>query len=219
MADESLEVKLIALTRVLLAKIRERSDDALFKECQHLLNCLSETSRKAGRINALIEIGVLQSALLYSQETARKNMTPQLANDSPALTALAATLELAEPEGYVRIFVDEGQPMAELLYQAATRGIFPEYCGRLLASFPESKAVKNDTQAKAGELIEPLSEREVEVLQLISEGLSNSETAQRLYLSLNTVKGHTRNIYAKLNVNSRTQAVAKARALGISPPE
>jgi LuxR family maltose regulon positive regulatory protein len=140
-----------------------------------------------------------------------------------AVASLERALSLAEPEGYVRTFVDEGPPMAHLLYEAATRGILPDYAGRLLAAFPDSKAApvaspkadQRPAPTLESALIEPLSERELEVLHLIAEGLTNAEIASRLYLSLNTVKAHTRNIYGKLDAHSRTQAVARARVLGV----
>jgi LuxR family maltose regulon positive regulatory protein len=135
-----------------------------------------------------------------------------------ALSTLARALRLAEPEGYVRTFVDEGAPMARLLYQAADRGIAPEYVGRLLAAFELEEgehAVQEASQPPAGTMVEPLTDREIEVLELVAEGLTNREVAQRLVLSVSTVKVHTYNIYTKLDVHNRTQAVSKARALGI----
>jgi LuxR family maltose regulon positive regulatory protein len=137
-----------------------------------------------------------------------------------AVRLLGDALALAEPGGFIRIFVDEGQPMARLLYDTLSRGIAPEYGRRLLAAFPDAEPEQADsptTKATGTDLVEPLSEREIEVLQLIAEGLTNPEIASRLYLSLNTVKVHTRNIYGKLGVNNRTQAGARARALGILP--
>ena len=127
-------------------------------------------------------------------------------------------LALAEPEGYVRLFVDEGTPMARLLYEALSREIVPDYVQRLLGAFPADEPVMAEASQPHGpdsELIEPLSERELEILQLIAEGLTNQEIASKLYLSLNTVKAHTRNIYGKLDVHRRTEAVARARALGV----
>ena len=110
--------------------------------------------------------------------------------------------------------------MARLLYEAVARGIAPDYAGRLLAAFPAAEAERTDsskTQAAKSDLIEPLSERELEVLQLVAQGLTNQEIASRLYLSLNTVKAHTRNIYGKLDVHSRTQATARSQELGLLP--
>jgi LuxR family maltose regulon positive regulatory protein len=108
--------------------------------------------------------------------------------------------------------------MARLLYEALSIGIAPEYIQRLLSVFPRAEAEKTGPsrkQAPCPELIEPLSEREIEILQLISEGYTNPEIAARLYLSLNTVKIHTRNIYGKLDVHNRAQAIARAQALGL----
>jgi LuxR family maltose regulon positive regulatory protein len=136
------------------------------------------------------------------------------------MTSLEQALTQAEPGGFIRTFVDEGPPLARLLYEALTRGIAPDYARRLLSAFPVSEpeqAAPLETQALKSDLIEPLSERELEVLTLVAEGLTNPEIASRLFLTLNTIKGHTRNIYGKLNVHSRTQAIARAQALGLLP--
>jgi LuxR family maltose regulon positive regulatory protein len=113
-----------------------------------------------------------------------------------------------------------GRLLHEILSRAETLNheISPDYVQRLLAAFPIKEDERTDsskTDAPRTELIEPLSEREIEVLQLISEGLTNQEIATRLYLSLYTVKAHARNIYAKFGVKNRTQAVAMGKALGI----
>ncbi len=136
---------------------------------------------------------------------------------SRAVELLAEALALAEPGGFIRTFVDEGVPMARLLREALARGVRPEYVRRLLAAFPADdagRAASPATSIAGGRLAEPLSSRELEVLALIARGLSNEEIAARLYLSLHTVKAHARSIYAKLGVGSRTQAVARGRALG-----
>jgi LuxR family maltose regulon positive regulatory protein len=138
-----------------------------------------------------------------------------------AVELLDEALTLAEPGGFIRIFVDEGAPMASLLYKALSRGVHPAYVRRLLAAFPatEPEQAAPSTAAAAGiRLAEPLSARELEVLDLIAAGLTNQEIAARLYLSLHTVKSHARNIYAKLGVGSRTQAVGQGRALGLLSP-
>ena len=127
-------------------------------------------------------------------------------------------MSIGEQGGYIRIFVDVGPPMARLLHEARKRGVAPGYVRQLLAAFPDAKPKQADpsaTQAANVELIEPLTERELEVLQLINEGLTNREIAAKLYLSHNTVKVHTRNIYGKLSVHSRIQAIARSQELGL----
>ena len=121
------------------------------------------------------------------------------------------TLALAEPEGYVLVFVNEGLQMAHLLQEAVSHGAAPDSARRLLAAFPGADA------ARPAERKELLSEREIEVLHLIATGLTNQEIASQLYLSLYTVKAHARSIYDKLDAHSRTQATARARELGILP--
>ncbi|MBK9714990.1 MAG: AAA family ATPase [Kouleothrix sp.] len=135
-----------------------------------------------------------------------------------AMHVLGTALALAKPGGLVRLFVDEGVTMARLLYKALARGSEGAYIRRLLAAFPVAEPEHAPSAPMSGpdsEWVEPLSAREREVLQLIAEGLSNQAIAARLYLSLHTVKVHARNIYAKLAVANRTQAVARGRALGI----
>jgi LuxR family maltose regulon positive regulatory protein len=137
----------------------------------------------------------------------------KMGNPDKALAILEQALVFGESEGYIRIFLDEGEVLLGLLYKAAEQGIVPEYVGHLLAfsSIPETVP---ETGAHA-ELIEPLSERELEVLELIASGLSNREIGVKLVIAISTVKGHTANIYSKLGVRSRTQALARARQLGI----
>jgi LuxR family maltose regulon positive regulatory protein len=138
-----------------------------------------------------------------------------------AVEALGQALALAEPEGYQQIFVDEGEPLAQLLYQAMAGGYSPAYASKLLAAITQAApgaAVPGEKQAPAASLLEPLSEREREVLALLAEGLSNREISMRLHISLSTVKGHTANIYGKLGVKSRTQAIAQAERLALLNP-
>jgi LuxR family maltose regulon positive regulatory protein len=134
-----------------------------------------------------------------------------------AMQLLGETLTLAEPGGFIRLFVDEGPPMAHLLSEAAAQGIRPDYISKLLAAFkaeaPKSK--EKSYQPTALPLSESLSQRELEVLQLIAQGLSNREISERLFLALDTVKGHNRIIFGKLQVQRRTEAVARARKLGL----
>jgi LuxR family maltose regulon positive regulatory protein len=140
-----------------------------------------------------------------------------------AVQMLGDALALAEPGGFIRLFVDEGPPMAQLLSEAAARGVMPDYVGKLLAAF---RGVTTDegqttglssavTRSDLSPLVEPLSQRELEILQLIAKGLSNREIGERLFLALDTVKGHNRRIFGKLQVQSRTEAIARARELGL----
>lgn len=136
-------------------------------------------------------------------------------NIPAALLPLKRALALAEPEGYVRIFVDEGRAMATLLTRMkAEDSERKAYISQLLAAFG-TETVGELPVVRRQPLVEPLSERELEVLQLVAEGLTNRQIAERLFLALSTVKGHTRVIYGKLNVNRRTEAVARARDLEI----
>jgi LuxR family maltose regulon positive regulatory protein len=194
------EMEYMVLARILIAQGR-------LAETARLLQRLLETAETGGHTSRVIEILMLQAlAFQAGGDTTR------------AMNALERALTLAEPGGFIRIFVDEGPPMARLLYEALSREIAPDYVRRLLSAFPVAEPEQADPskkEAPKSELVEPLSERELEVLQLIAEGLTNPEIAARLFLALNTVKAHTRNIYGKLGVHSRTQAVAGARALGI----
>jgi LuxR family maltose regulon positive regulatory protein len=135
-----------------------------------------------------------------------------------ALQLLVDALGFAEPGGFVRSFVDEGIPIADLLSAAAARGSMPDSIAKLLAAFESAKPQSEHTSYRhpAQPLIEPLSQRELEVLRLITQGLSNREIGERLVLALDTVKGHNRRIFGKLQVQRRTEAVARARELGLS---
>jgi LuxR family transcriptional regulator, maltose regulon positive regulatory protein len=137
-----------------------------------------------------------------------------------AMQVLAEALALARPGGFVRLFVDEGAPMAHLLSEAAARGIQTDYVGKLLAAF---EAEKRQTEgvphlphaSPVQPSGQPLSQRELEVMRLMAQGLSNREIAERLFLALDTIKGHNRIIFDKLQVQRRTEAVARARELGL----
>jgi LuxR family maltose regulon positive regulatory protein len=156
----------------------------------------------------ILKVMVLQAVALHAH--GEKDKTMQLLGDA---------LALAEPGGFIRTFVDEGIPMAQLLLEAAARGMMPDYTGKLLAAFEAEEQKSEGISPPSQPLVEPLSQRELEVLQLVAQGLSNREISERLFLALDTVKGHNRRIYGKLGVKNRTQAINKARALNILPPQ
>jgi LuxR family maltose regulon positive regulatory protein len=155
---------------------------------------------------------------------------------------LEHALTLAEPEGYIRIFVDEGEPMLMLIANfrssiekqiSSSAPAQFAYTSKLLAAFALPDNKQSTTPALPGtsrqgrctagasvknpksDMVEPLSERELEVLRLVAQGLSNRKISQRLFLAVNTVKGHNQKIFDKLQVQSRTEAVARARELGL----
>jgi LuxR family maltose regulon positive regulatory protein len=134
-----------------------------------------------------------------------------------AVQLLGEALTLAQHGGFIRLFVDEGAPMAQLIREAASQGIMSTYTGKLLSAFDaeQRKSEGKPAQPLTQPLIEPLSQRELKILQLIAQGLSNREISERLFLALDTVKGHNRNIFDKLQVKSRTEAIARAHELGL----
>jgi LuxR family transcriptional regulator, maltose regulon positive regulatory protein len=194
----------ITLARVLLARYqRDRADDSI-QEAMGLLERLLQAAEAGGRKGSLIEILVLQALAHHAQ-----------GNLPAALLPLQHALMLAEPEGYVRTFVDEGVPMVELLERMQDEGgRMKAYTHTLLTAFGNQKE-PHPSSFILHPLVEPLSPRELEVLRLIAQGLSNQEIGARLFLALDTVKGHTRRIYEKLQVQRRTEAVARARELGL----
>jgi LuxR family maltose regulon positive regulatory protein len=188
------EFENITLSQVFIAQ--GRPDRALA-----LLVRLLQAAEAMGRMGRLIQILSLQ-ALAYQEQ-----------GDGPqALAVLGRALSLAEPEGYVRTFVDAGEPMARLLRRALAEGIAPDYVARLLASIAPTAP---EASPAAGGLVEPLTGREMEVLRLIAGGLSNREIADELVVAVSTVKSHVNHIHGKLDVKNRTQAVARARTLGL----
>jgi len=184
----------IMFARILIAQ--DRFDDAL-----ELLNRLIAESEKSGRILHQIESLVLQ-ALVFK----KINKTTE------SMAAVKKALSLAAPGAYVRVFVDEGPPMAELLEKSldTNNDIPTKFVKKLLPAFRLRQIIKTDN-----EFIEQLSEREIEVLRLIAAGLSNKKIMEGLFISLSTVKTHLRNIYSKLDVHSRTEAIIKAKNIGL----
>jgi LuxR family maltose regulon positive regulatory protein len=200
--DAAIEIEQTAVARTLIAQ--DRPGEAL-----SVLASLLEASQAAGRTADVIRVRSLQALAFQAQ-----------GNEGRALSALEHALSLAEPEGYVRTFVDEGAPMARLLRRAIamrfggteTHGIAPGYPSRLLAAI---RQIPLATTQAAQALVEPLTERELEVLRLIAGGLSNREIALQLVVAVSTVKSHINHLYGKLEVRNRTQAVARAQKLGL----
>ncbi|HEU4397809.1 MAG TPA: LuxR C-terminal-related transcriptional regulator [Actinomycetota bacterium] len=200
----------LVLARVLLAE--QAPEQAL-----RLLERLHDLAAGQGRMGSVIEVQALQACALAAS-----------GDERGALAALAGVLRLGALEGYVRVFVDEGAPMASLLGRLAAPGqreqvavvtkVPPDYLARLLANFPPAAAGTPQLAgpAVAGPLpglVEPLSERELEVLALLATGRSNQQIADELVVALDTVKKHVSHILDKLGVANRTQAVARARQL------
>ena len=195
---------LLALARVRIAQTREGVGEAHVDDALRFLAQQGEQAEAHGRVWDLIEILALQA------------LARQVQGDlDGAVEALARALRTAEPEGFVRTFIDEGQPMAELLRLAASRDIAPRYVAKLLAAFGEQPAPAEPAAPVAQLLVEPLSERELEVLRLLAEGLTNREIAEQLTVTVGTAKTHVHHIYGKLDVHNRTQAVARGRELGL----
>lgn len=196
----------ITLARVLLILYQSGRADGSISGVVGLLERLLKAAEEGERKGSAIEILVLQAIAYHAQ------------GDIPAaLLPLQHALALAEPEGYVRMFLDEGSSMMQLLREAAACEIMPNYTDRLLAAFESEKRKSEDKPdlPSANLLIDPLSQRELKILQLIAQGLSNREIGERLFLALDTIKGHNRKIFDKLQVQSRTEAIARARELGL----
>jgi LuxR family maltose regulon positive regulatory protein len=186
------EPEYLILLRVLLA---QGDHDAALALSERLLKPAEATNR----MGQVIEILVLQALAFQGKK--------ELAQ---ALAALEKALSLAQPEGYVRTFLDEGEPIAKLLYQAKSHRMAIGYAAELLSAMGKASGT---AQPPAQLLIEPLSLRELEVFRLIEAGCSNQQIAAKLVISIPTVKRHISNIYAKLGVESRTQAISRGREL------
>jgi LuxR family maltose regulon positive regulatory protein len=203
------EFEQITFARILLSQYQTDHSNPLLHEVMGFLERLLKSAEQGERMGTVIEILVLQ-ALAY-----------QLQNNLPAaLKSLERALILAEPEGYLRVFVDEGADMATLLRKAVTKGVTPDYAGKLLLALEAEGPGLNIEAARpastaSSSMIEPLSQRELDILRLFKTELSGPEIAQELVIALSTVRTHTKSIYSKLNVNSRRAAVKRAMELGL----
>jgi LuxR family maltose regulon positive regulatory protein len=189
------EFEHVTLARLLLAAYRRERDMGSGRQALELLQRLLQAAEDGGRVGTVLEILVLQAL----GQQARGNTAAALAHVERALT-------LAEREEYVRVFTDEGKAMSTLLAAAAQRGIATAYVRRLLTTFSGTPT----RPTPAAGLVEPLSERELDVLRLLATDLGGPDIARELGLSLNTVRTHTKSIYTKLGVNNRRAAVRRA---------
>jgi LuxR family maltose regulon positive regulatory protein len=187
--------ELMVLARVLIAR-------AQLSEAVDLLTRMIDTAETAGWFGRLIEMRVILALAHQAQR-----------DSDESLIALEQALISAKPEGYLRVFVDEGDPMEALLREAETRGIAPDYVPKLLAAFETDHVQVEPPFVTA--LIEPLSERELEVLRLLKTELSGPEIADQLLIALSTMRTHTQNIYSKLGVSNRRAAVRRAEELNL----
>jgi LuxR family maltose regulon positive regulatory protein len=220
----------ITLARLLLTSYHRERHERTIQAASGLLARLLQAAEAGAWTDSVIEILLLQA------------LTHQACGDiAQALPTLERALLLAEPEGYVRLFVDEGQPMRFLISDFGSlqdklwiaqqppteqNRKLSVYANRLLAAFDNEPLQEDEPlsveqiqiqnpKSKIQNLVEPLSPRELEVLHLIAQGFSNQEIGARLFLALDTVKGHNRRIFDKLQVQRRTEAVAKARSLNL----
>jgi LuxR family maltose regulon positive regulatory protein len=210
------EAEYLVLARVWIAQAGNGSDHALRQQAFDLLARLLADATAKGRMGSVLDILIVRALGQWTQ-----GMT------SDALATLAQALALAAPEGYIRRFVDEGTPMRLLILDfgfwisqqppTEQNRKLSVYADELLAAFGKEQVNAGEAliaeQSKIQNLVEPLSQRELEVLRLIADGKSNAEIAQTLVIALSTVKTHTNRIFGKLQVTSRTQALARARAL------
>jgi LuxR family maltose regulon positive regulatory protein len=199
------EAEHITLARVLLAEYEKGRAVPAIHEAMELLDRLLQAAEAGGRTGSVIEILVLLALAHQAQ-----------GNIPGALVPLERALTLAEPRGYVRMFVDEGPALAHLLSHAAARKILPEYVSRLVAAFSSEHEINAGaslpptTSPPTLSLSEPLTQRELDVLRLLMTELSGPEIADQLVVALSTIHTHTKSIYRKLNVTNRRAAIKRA---------
>ncbi len=198
------EFEHLTLARLRLAENAAGSDKTSLDETLAFVDRLRGEAERGDRFRSVVEALVLTALACEAKGRGEE-----------VAACLERALALAEPEGYVQVFLDEGAPLAELLQRRLPRGAHTPLARRILAALRPGNETAEPEPAVTGSLVEPLSRRELEVLELIAQGLSNREIGERLYLALSTVKGHNLKIFGKLEVQRRTEAVARARELGL----
>ena len=206
------DIEHLILARALVALGRGQAGSLYLKDALTLLPRLLNMTQSAGWIGKTIEVLVLQALALQAK-----------GERESALMALEKGLTIAKPEGYLRTFIDEGEPMVELLQLAKSQGIYSDYVEDLLSVFDVTTLVQRQMMPSGGStsvngisrMAEPLSKREFEVLRQLNTDLSGPEIAQELMVALSTVRYHTNNIYGKLSVHNRREAVNRGKQLGL----
>jgi len=201
------EFEHLTLARALMAEYQVQQSKHSIVKATELLERLLRAAEAQSRTGSVIEILLVQALAHWLQ-----------GNNPQALASLGRALALAEPEGYLRLFVDEGEPMRLLIEKQSRYREHPlsGYVDKLLAAFTQPAAApKPSILHQKSDMIEPLSERELDVLNLLRSELSGPEIAQQLIISLNTLRSHTNNIYNKLGVNNRREAVRRAEELDL----
>ena len=196
--DYAHEFEHITLARALLARAAHDGDRRAGADALALLGRLLATAQAHGRTGSTIDILVV---LALAHRTR--------GDTASAVAAVGRAVTLAEPHGYVRTFVDEGEPMRDLLRHVVAGGVGGAYARRLLGAFEQPAPTTPNG------LAEPLTPREVEILRLVAVGMRNQEIAEQLVISVPTVKRHIANTYGKLGASHRTEAIARAHALGV----
>ncbi len=207
--DYATAMELVETYTIPYAAVRLHIALGNFAEANELLTDLRITADQQNWIDAQLKTMILQALAWQTQK-----------DTDQALQVLSAIFKHTQLSGECRLFLDEGLPIAQLLAEALVKGIMPNYVKQLLSVFEAEHASANDTEddwsfAASQFLVEPLTERELEILRLIAQGYSNRDISEQLFLALSTVKGHNRNIFGKLQVQNRTEALARAHELGL----
>lgn len=200
-ADEDLY---FTLARVLIARGEHAKHPTLVLKGLDLLQRLLDMAQGSGATGRVIKVQVARALGLQA-----------LGEDVAALESLAEALVLAQPEGYLRTFLDGGVPLRQLIEEAAAGGIAQDYAAQLLLAFDVGVETGSAPVPSPPELAEPLSERELQVLRLLRTDLTSSDIANRLFISTNTARTHIKNVYGKLDVHRRDEAVQRAQELGL----
>jgi LuxR family maltose regulon positive regulatory protein len=198
------ECEYLTWARIAIASASEARDESALQECILLLDGLAKSANQAGRSATAIEASILKGIAL------EKRGDPEAADES-----IGRALRMAEPEGFVQLFVDEAAVLEPLLARALSGGGNPRFLKAILRRANNGTGEEASGMEANRLLVEPLSSRELEVLGLIYDGHANQAVADKLYIALSTVKKHLNNIFGKLGAKNRTDALRRARELGL----